>query len=361
MKTSTIAILAALGGLQTAVAQIISGTPVWVDATTCDPWAKSNGFPAAAGPGGLFTTAVGILGQIVDANLYRMNHPSKQSQTTLPANVLAWERYRLNSTYGAFFGNNTDTTPVALGVWEVVWTLWGIQYQWASTYKPYLLVMCDDAPYLSKSSNGSLVFTDPYNHATADFSRNPTLNLQLPTSGCATNGLSGYKVENFDNWTQYHVFCTKNFNLPLGFTNKGPVTFASGTTLETAGKSWLGALYTHALWSDGFGDTSTYPSVHGVAASHVIRNNRDSVLNTDSNKFFSIALMLDGLFWGSGVGQTSQQEFASLQKTAAGKKLIAAFGLTNIPVPARGITWASGWVPPNMNNEVVPMQPIPTA
>lgn len=120
MKTSTIAILAALGGLQTAVAQIISGTPVWVDATTCDPWAKSNGFPAAAGPGGLFTTAVGILGQIVDANLYRMNHPSKQSQTTLPANVLAWERYRLNSTYGAFFGNNTDTTPVALGVWEVV-------------------------------------------------------------------------------------------------------------------------------------------------------------------------------------------------------------------------------------------------
>lgn len=167
--------------------------------------------------------------------------------------------------------------------------------------------------------------------------------------------------------------------MPLGFTNKGPVTFASGTTLETAGKSWLGALYTHALWSDGFGDSkstlcnlcqvftnfiliaSTYPSVHGVAASHVIRNNRDSVLNTDSNKFFSIALMLDGLFWGSGVGQTSQQEYASLQKTAAGKKLIAAFGLTNIPVPARGITWASGWVPPNMNNEVVPMQPIPTA
>ncbi|RFU74704.1 hypothetical protein TARUN_7542 [Trichoderma arundinaceum] len=64
MKTPAIAILAALGGLQAVVAQQIAGTPVWVDATTCNPWAKSNGFPAAAGSGGLFTTALGILDNI---------------------------------------------------------------------------------------------------------------------------------------------------------------------------------------------------------------------------------------------------------------------------------------------------------
>lgn len=104
---------------------VFAGTPVWVDAATCDPWAKPNGFPAAAGPGGLFTTAVGILGQIIDANLYRMTNPSKQSQTTLPADVLAWERYRLNSTYGAFFGNNTGMPPVALGISKVICKLNG--------------------------------------------------------------------------------------------------------------------------------------------------------------------------------------------------------------------------------------------
>ncbi|KAL6884488.1 hypothetical protein GGI43DRAFT_419406 [Trichoderma evansii] len=80
-----------------------------------------------------------------------------------------------------------------------------------------------------------------------------------------------------------------------------------------------------------------FPSVHGVAASYAIRNTRDCVLNADFNKFFGIALMLDGLFWDSGVGQISQQEYAILQKTAAGKALIAAFGLTNIAVLARGM------------------------
>jgi hypothetical protein len=119
MKTPTIAILAALGGLQAVVAQRISNTPVWVDATTCDPWAKSNGFPAAAGSGGLFTTALGILDKMADASLYRMFNPSKPSLATLLANVLAWERYRLNSTFDAFFGNNTDTKAYSLGVWDV--------------------------------------------------------------------------------------------------------------------------------------------------------------------------------------------------------------------------------------------------
>lgn len=69
--------------------------------------------------------------------------------------------------------------------------------------------------------------------------------------------------------------------------------------------------------------------------------------------------MLDGLFWGSGVGRTSQQEYANLQKTAAGKGIIAAFSLTNIAVPARGISWASGWTPPYMPSDSHDMEPIP--
>ncbi|KAL7940317.1 hypothetical protein V8C42DRAFT_337834 [Trichoderma barbatum] len=359
MKIPTIAMLPALGGLQAVVAQQIAGTPVWIDATTCDPWAKSNGFPAAAGPGGLFTTAIGILVQTVDANLYRMYYPSKQSQTTLPANVLAWERYRLNSTFDAFFGNNTNTTSGALGIWDVAIDLWGIQYQWApNSADPFIIVVCDDAPYLSKNSNGTLVYTDPYNHAAVEFNRADPSNRQLPTTGCATNGQSGYKLDNWDNFSQNHVFCTKNMNLPLGFTSKGPVTFASGTALDQAGKSWLGALYTHGVWSCGL---YYFPSVHGFAASHAIRNTRDAVFNVDSHKFFGFALMLDGLFWSSGAGQTSQQEYARLQITAAGKRIIAAFGLTNIAVSARGITWASGWAVPYLLGEVSPMQPIPTA
>ena len=71
--------------------------------------------------------------------------------------------------------------------------------------------------------------------------------------------------------------------------------------------------------------------------------------------------MLDGLFWGSGVGRTSQQEYTNLQKTAAGKGMIAAFGLTDIAVPARGITWASGWTPPDQWNDGRPLEPIPKA
>jgi hypothetical protein len=74
--------------------------------------------------------------------------------------------------------------------------------------------------------------------------------------------------------------------------------------------------------------------------------------------------MFDGLFWGSGVGQTSQQEYASLQKTAAGKGIIAAFGLVNIAVPGRGISWASGWAPPDLyvlDNASPDLEPIPRA
>lgn len=67
--------------------------------------------------------------------------------------------------------------------------------------------------------------------------------------------------------------------------------------------------------------------------------------------------MFDGLFWGSGVGRTSQQEYAGLQKTAVGREIISAFGLTNIAVPARGINWA-----PSILNADFPNVPaIPTA
>lgn len=126
VKTPTIALLAALGGLQGAVAQRIGSSAVWVDAATCDPFAKSHGFPAAAGPGGLFTTALGILDSTAISTLYRLYHPKTQSQKTLPANVLAWERYRLNSTYDALFGNNTATKSGEAGVYDVV----GKSYSW---------------------------------------------------------------------------------------------------------------------------------------------------------------------------------------------------------------------------------------
>lgn len=105
-----------------------------------------------------------------------------------------------------------------------------------------------------------------------------------------------------------------------------------------------------------------YDLSFGYAASHAMRFERDSVYNPDSHKFFSIAHLFDNLFWASGVGQTSQQEYASLQKTAAGKALIAAFGLTNIAVPARGVNWAAaaGWVPPSTFSDSVLVPPIPS-
>ncbi|KAL7940510.1 hypothetical protein V8C42DRAFT_337325 [Trichoderma barbatum] len=348
MKTLVVAMLAALMGLQAVVAQQIGSTSVWVDATTCDPWAKSNGFPAATGSGSLFTTALDLLQKITNANLYRLYNPSKQSLATLSADILAWERYRLNSTFDAFFGNNTDTTYNSVGVWDVAFQHWGIQYQWLSaTSTPFIFMVCDDAPYLSKNSNGKLVYTNPYYHTTAELDSNAFIykNHEL-TAACATNGQSSYTTSNWDNNTLNIIFCTKNMNLPLGFTSKGPATFPSGTTLDVAGKSWFGALYTQALWAVNF--VTSHPSAHGFAASHAMRNTRDSMWIPDSNKLFAFALMLDGLFWGSGVGQTSQQEYTRLQKTTTGKGIIAAFGLANIAVPARGITWASGWAPPYM-------------
>ncbi|RFU75629.1 hypothetical protein TARUN_6616 [Trichoderma arundinaceum] len=340
MKTPTIAILAALRGLQAVVAQQIASTPVWVDATTCNPWAKSNGFPAAAGSGGLFTTALDILNNITDANLYRMYNPRNQSPETLPANVLAWERYRLNSTFDAFFGNNTDTKAYESGVWHVAYQLWGIQAQWGPVNSdPYIFVVCDDAPYLSKHSNGKLGYTDPYYHSKTELDSDAIVNDGVITA-CATNGQSSYTAANRDNWSLNVILCTKNMNLPLGFTSKGPATFASGTTLDVAGSS----------------------SSHGFAASHAIRNTIEAVSNADSLKYFAIALGSDNLYWGSGVGQTSQQEYARLQKTAAGKGVITAFGLSNIAVPARGTTWASGWAPPNILDIQSPnLEAIPRA
>lgn len=129
-----IAILAALGSLQAIAAQVIPGKMIWVDKTTCDPWAKSQGFPSAAGSGGLFTTAYDILDKMVIASSYRVYHPTTQSPTTLPANVLAWERYRLNSTYTAFWGNNTATTSNLggpLGVWNIASKL----YSWLGLWQ----------------------------------------------------------------------------------------------------------------------------------------------------------------------------------------------------------------------------------
>ncbi|KAL7904297.1 hypothetical protein GGI35DRAFT_489880 [Trichoderma velutinum] len=346
MKTPTIVILAALGSFKAAAAQVIAGKIIWVDAATCDPWAKNNGFPSAAGPGGLFTTAYDIINNMVIANSYRLYNPSKQLPMTLPADILAWERYRLNSTYGAFFGNNTATTPIPggpLGVCDIAYSLYGLNQAWRNgTGDPGLIVVCDDAPYVSKnSSSGRFVFADPYYHLSVELPGDDIVNDGI-TTPCATNGQSSYYNSNYQ--------------------NNGPTAFASGTTLDVAGKTWLGAVYTQALWITGFvGIFGNYSPAYGYAASHAMRNNRFSIRNPDSNKFFSFAQMLDGLFWGSGVGQTSQQEYASLQKTAAGKAIIAAFGLTNIAVPARGINWASasGWVPPSGDSPQV--SAIPTA
>ncbi|UKZ81828.1 hypothetical protein TrVFT333_009604 [Trichoderma virens FT-333] len=346
MKIPTIAILAALGGLQTVVAQQVGNTMIWVDATTCDPWAKSNGFPAAAGSGGLFTTALGILQNIVDANFYRMLNPSKQSLATLPANVLAWERYRLNSIYDAFFGNNTNTTRGSQGVWNVGFALSGVHYLWApSNGKPVqIFVACDDAPYLSKNSSGNVYYTDPFYHSTIPLNGDRPTTTQEVTSGCATNGRSGYRNKNTIHWFQNIILCTKNMNLPLGFTSKGLTAFGSGTTLDVAGKSWIGAIFTQALWSTGI--VGLTPSPHGFAAVHAIRNTRDVLYNPDAHKFFTFSLILDNLFWASGVGQTPQQEYTSLQKTAA----------------ARGVNWISGWTPPPMlGKDAANVGAIPTA
>ncbi|KAF3065732.1 hypothetical protein CFAM422_009524 [Trichoderma lentiforme] len=363
-----IAILAALGSLQAIAAQVIPGKMIWVDKTTCDPWAKSQGFPSAAGSGGLFTTAYDILDKMVIASSYRVYHPTTQSPTTLPANVLAWERYRLNSTYTAFWGNNTATTSNLggpLGVWNIANALYASNVVWGpGTETPFLMVVCDDAPYISKnSSSGKYLYTDPYHHLPVELT-GERIGTDGTTKPCALNGESGYSYDNNVKFYQNVIFCTKNFKLPLGFTSNGPIPFSSGTTLDTAGKSWLGALYTQVLRNTGsvgiFGD---YDLSFGYAASHAMRFERDSVYNPDSHKFFSIAHLFDNLFWASGVGQTSQQEYASLQKTAAGKALIAAFGLTNIAVPARGVNWAAaaGWVPPStMNSDSPLVPPIPS-
>ncbi|KAL7904495.1 hypothetical protein GGI35DRAFT_198201 [Trichoderma velutinum] len=366
MKSPTIVILAALASLQAVTSQVIAGKTIWVDAATCDPWAKTNGFPSAAGPGGLFTTAYDIINNMVIANSYRLYNPSKQLPMTLPADVLAWERYRLNSTYGAFFGNNTATTMIPggpLGVYDIASSLYEINLVWGpGTGDPVLFVVCDDAPYMSKNtSSGSFVFTNPYHHLPVELTGEGILK-DGTTMPCATNGQSGYSYYNDrQKFFENVIFCTKNMKLPLGFTSNGPTTFASGTTLDVAGRTWLGAFYTQALWSGGAGIVGRM--AHGFAASHAMRNDRYAVFNPDSRKFFSFAQMFDGLFWGSGVGQTSQQEYASLQKTAAGKAIIAAFGLTNIAVPARGISWAPafGWVPSSLMNDSPEVSAIPTA
>ncbi|KAL7954570.1 hypothetical protein V8C34DRAFT_317206 [Trichoderma compactum] len=360
MKTRSIAFLAALGSLQPVASQVIAGKPIWVDAATCDPWAKSNGFPSAAGPGGLFTTAYDIIEKMVLANLYRIYHPSTQSPTTLPTNVLAWERYRLNSTYDAFFGNNTDTTSGKVGVWDVANSLYAVHHVWGpSTETPYLIVACDDAPYVSKnSSSGKFVYTDPWHHLPLELPGDRGTNDGV-IAPCATNGQSGYDNSNVENFSQNIIFCTNNIKLPLGFSSKGLTTFASGTTLDVAGKTWLGAIYTQALWIGGGGYTLQY----GNAASHAMRNSRYSMYNPDSHQLYSLAQLFDGLFWGSGIGQTSQQEYASLHKTAAGRAIIAAFGLTNMAVPARGINWASasGWTPPWIFGDDAQVGAIPRA
>ncbi|KAK4064137.1 uncharacterized protein Triagg1_9116 [Trichoderma aggressivum f. europaeum] len=357
MKTPTLAVLAALASLQAVAAQAIAGKTIWVDAATCDPWAKSNGFPSAAGPGGLFPAAFDIIDKMVIANSYRIYHPSTQSPTNIPASIAAWERYRLNSTYSALFGNNTATTSIPggpLGVSDIASHLYGVHFVWGPGIgNPFLIVACDDAPYVSKnSSSGKFVYTDPYHHLPLELPGGSVINDGV-TTPCARNGQSGYNNENEKNFNQNIILCTKNMKLPLGFTSNGPTTFASGTTLDVAGKTWLGAFYTQMSWTSGgvgvFGD---YSLAYGYAASHAMRNDRHSIFNPDSHKFYNFAQLLDGLFWGSGVGQTSQQEYASLQKTAAGRALIAAFGLTNIAVPARGVNWAaaSGWVPPSLEN-----------
>ncbi|PNP58355.1 hypothetical protein THARTR1_01870 [Trichoderma harzianum] len=336
MKTPTLAILAALGSLQAVAAQVIPGRMIWVDAATCDPWAKSNGFPSAAGPGGLLTSAFDIIDKMAIASSYRIYHPTTQSPTALPANVLAWERYRV-------------------GPWAFL-----------TLHSPFLAsIMYGDlglTPHFSLWS--AMMPPDPYHRLPVELT-GKRIETDGITTPCATNGQSGYSYDNNQKFYQNIIYCTKNMKLPMGFTSKGPTAFASGTTLDVAGKTWLGALYTQVLWNGGgvgiFGD---YSLAYGYAAAHAMRNNRDSVFNPDSHKFYSFAQMFDNLFWGSGVGQTSQQEYASLQKTAAGKAIIATFGLTNIAVPARGINWASasGWIPPSLMNDDSPkIPPIPTS
>lgn len=47
----------------------------------------------------------------------------------------AWERYRLNSIYSAFFGNNTATTMIPggpLGVWDIACKLYSWLGKWQS-------------------------------------------------------------------------------------------------------------------------------------------------------------------------------------------------------------------------------------
>ncbi|KAL6790149.1 hypothetical protein GGI42DRAFT_222007 [Trichoderma sp. SZMC 28013] len=225
----------------------------------------------------------------------------------------AWERYRLNSIYSAFFGNNTATTMIPggpLGVWDIASSLYGLNIVWGNgTGDPGLIVVCDDAPYVSKNtSSGSFVFADPYHHLSVELPGDDIVNDGI-TTPCATNGQSGYSYFNDHKFFFANViFCTKNMKLPLGFTSNGPTAFASGTTLDVAGKTWLGAFYTQALWNGGaVGTVRNYTLTYGYAASHAMSNNRFAVFNPDSNKVFSFAQMLDGLFWGSGVGQTSQQ------------------------------------------------------
>lgn len=91
---------------------------------------------------------------------------------------------------------------------------------------------------------------DPYQHASMELSSD-TFQIEKYNGPCATNGQSSYDTQNTDNWSQNVVLCTKNMNLPLGLTSKGQTTFSSGTTIDVAGKSWLGALYSQALWSGG--------------------------------------------------------------------------------------------------------------
>ncbi|KAL6789535.1 hypothetical protein GGI42DRAFT_337550, partial [Trichoderma sp. SZMC 28013] len=195
--TPTIAILAALSSLQVAAAQVIAGKTIWVDAATCDPWAKTNGFPSAAGPGGLFTTAYDFIDKMVIANSYRLYNPSTQLPAKLPANILAWERYRLNSTYGAFFGNNTVTTQNTMGVWDIALMLFEVDSVFGSrTGAPSLFVVCDDASYVSKnSSSGRFVFTDPYYHLSVELPGDDFINDGI-TTPCATNGQSSYYISN---------------------------------------------------------------------------------------------------------------------------------------------------------------------
>ena len=95
-----------------------------------------------------------------------------------------------------------------------------------------------------------LASADPYRHASMEISTE-TWQIEKFIGPCATNGQSSYDIQNNNNWSQNLVLCTKNMDLPLGLTSKGPNAFASGTTIDVAGRSWLGALWSQALWSGG--------------------------------------------------------------------------------------------------------------